>query len=102
MDIDEENFGAYFEPQDLEHLLEEASGSQTTTDSRAVSPEAQRKPAGPPGINTEYKEEYIGNSPEDSRATKQVISLAGATSGLSAFFDTTLKFGTDYWGDKNG
>ena len=52
MDIDEENFGAYFEPQDLEHLLEEASGSQTTTDSRAVSPEAQRKPAAPPGINT--------------------------------------------------
>ncbi|KAF3010568.1 autophagy protein atg9 [Curvularia kusanoi] len=52
MDIDEENFGAYFEPQDLEHLLEEASGSHMTTDSRAGFPEAQRKPAGPPGINT--------------------------------------------------
>ncbi|KAJ4383248.1 autophagy protein atg9 [Didymella sp. IMI 355093] len=52
MDIDEENFGAYFEPQDLEHLLEEASGSQMTVDSRAVSPEALRKPNAPPGINT--------------------------------------------------
>jgi autophagy-related protein 9 len=52
MDIDEENFGAYFEPQDLEHLLEEASGSQMTVDSRAVSPEARRKPSAPPGINT--------------------------------------------------
>ncbi|KAF3031733.1 autophagy protein atg9 [Didymella heteroderae] len=52
MDIDEENFGAYFEPQDLEHLLEEASGSQMTVDSRAVSPEALRKPSAPPGINT--------------------------------------------------
>lgn len=52
MDIDEENFGAYFEPQDLEHLLEEASGSQMTTDSRAVSPEARRTLKAPPGINT--------------------------------------------------
>ncbi|KAF1361870.1 autophagy protein-like protein Apg9 [Lizonia empirigonia] len=52
MDIDEENFGAYFEPQDLEHLLEEVSGSQITTDSRAVSPEARRKSNAPPGINT--------------------------------------------------
>lgn len=52
MDIDEENFGAYFEPQDLEHLLEEASGSQMTVDSRAMSPEALRKPNAPPGINT--------------------------------------------------
>jgi autophagy-related protein 9 len=52
MDIDEENFGAYFEPQDLEHLLEEASSSQMTTESRAVSPEAKRKPNAPPGINT--------------------------------------------------
>lgn len=52
MDIDEENFGAYFEPQDLEHLLEEATGSQITTDSRAVSPEARRKANAPPGINT--------------------------------------------------
>src|SRR5690242_19500861 len=52
MDIDEENFGAYFEPQDLEHLLEEASGSQMTTDSSAVSPETKRKVNAPPGINT--------------------------------------------------
>ncbi|KAH6643963.1 autophagy protein Apg9-domain-containing protein [Boeremia exigua] len=52
MDIDEENFGAYFEPQDLEHLLEEASASQITADSRAVSPETRRPLNAPPGINT--------------------------------------------------
>jgi autophagy-related protein 9 len=49
MDIDEENFGARFEEQDLAHLLEEASSSQMTTESRAVSPEAKR--SAPPGIN---------------------------------------------------
>ena len=50
MDIDEENFGARFEEQDLAHLLEEASSSQMTTESRAVSPDAKRN--APPGINT--------------------------------------------------
>jgi autophagy-related protein 9 len=50
MDIDEENFEARFEEQDLAHLLEEASSSQMTTESRAVSPEAKR--TAPPGINT--------------------------------------------------
>lgn len=50
MDIDEENFGARFEAQDLNDLLAEASSSHMTTESRAVSPEA-RRPA-PPGINT--------------------------------------------------
>jgi autophagy-related protein 9 len=50
MDIDEENFGARFEEQDLAHLLEEASSSHMTTTSRAVSPEAKRN--APPGINT--------------------------------------------------
>ena len=42
MDIDEENFGARFEEQDLAHLLAEASSSQMTTESRAVSPDAKR------------------------------------------------------------
>lgn len=42
IDIDEENFGARFEEQDLAHLLEEASSSQMTTESRAVSPDAKR------------------------------------------------------------
>lgn len=42
MDIDEENFGARFEEQDLAHLLDEASSSQTTAESRAVSPAARR------------------------------------------------------------
>lgn len=50
MDIDEENFGARFEAQDLNDLLAEASSSQMTTESRAVSPEAMRNP--PLGINT--------------------------------------------------
>lgn len=50
MDIDEENFEARFEEQDLAHLLEEASSSQMTAESRAVSPEAKRN--APPGINT--------------------------------------------------
>ncbi|KNG50597.1 membrane protein Gsa14p [Stemphylium lycopersici] len=50
MDIDEENFGARFEEQDLAHLLEEASSSQLTAESRAVSPDAKR--SAPPGINT--------------------------------------------------
>ncbi|KAH7390601.1 autophagy-related protein 9 [Pyrenochaeta sp. MPI-SDFR-AT-0127] len=50
MDIDEENFGARFEEQDLAHLLDEASSSQMTTESRAVSPAAKRNAA--PGINT--------------------------------------------------
>ena len=47
MEIDEENFGAHFEEQDLAHLLEEASSSQMTTESRATSPDAKRNP--PPG-----------------------------------------------------
>lgn len=42
MDIDEENFEARFEEQDLAHLLAEASSSQMTTESRAVSPDAKR------------------------------------------------------------
>jgi autophagy-related protein 9 len=50
MDIDEENFGARFEAQDLNELLEEASSSHVTTESRAMSPEARRH--APPGINT--------------------------------------------------
>jgi autophagy-related protein 9 len=50
MDIDEENFGVRFEEQDLAHLLEEASSSQITSESRALSPEARRN--APPGINT--------------------------------------------------
>jgi autophagy-related protein 9 len=50
MDIDEENFGARFEAQDLNDLLAEASASHMTTESRAVSPEARR--SAPPGINT--------------------------------------------------
>lgn len=45
MDIDEENFGAHFEEQDLAHLLAEASSSQMTTESRAVSPDTRRNPA---------------------------------------------------------
>ncbi|KAF1834289.1 APG9-domain-containing protein [Decorospora gaudefroyi] len=51
MDIDEENFGARFEEQDLAHLLEEASSSQMTTESRGVSPDARRN--APPGIHTD-------------------------------------------------
>ncbi len=50
MEIDEENFGARFEEQDLAHLLEEASSSHITTESRATSPDAKRN--APPGINT--------------------------------------------------
>jgi autophagy-related protein 9 len=50
IDIDEENFGARFEAQDLNDLLAEASSSHMTTESRAVSPEARRN--APPGINT--------------------------------------------------
>ncbi|EAT89883.2 hypothetical protein SNOG_03152 [Parastagonospora nodorum SN15] len=50
MDIDEENFGARFEAQDLNDLLAEASSSHMTTESRAASPEARRN--APPGINT--------------------------------------------------
>ncbi|CAO2654229.1 Nn.00g109620.m01.CDS01 [Neocucurbitaria sp. VM-36] len=50
MDIDEENFGARFEEQDLAHLLSEASSSQMTTESRAVSPDAKRN--APPGVST--------------------------------------------------
>ncbi|KAH7091235.1 autophagy-related protein 9 [Paraphoma chrysanthemicola] len=42
MDIDEENFGARFEAQDLNDLLEEASSSHMTTESRALSPDARR------------------------------------------------------------
>lgn len=44
IDIDEENFEARFEEQDLAHLLEEASSSQMTTESRAVSPDSRRNP----------------------------------------------------------
>ncbi|CBY02265.1 similar to autophagy protein Apg9 [Plenodomus lingam JN3] len=44
IDIDEENFEARFEEQDLAHLLEEASSSQMTTESRAVSPDNRRNP----------------------------------------------------------
>jgi len=50
MDIDEENFGARFEAQDLNELLEEASSSHLTTESRVVSPDTRR--SAPPGINT--------------------------------------------------
>ena len=50
MDIDEENLGARFEPQDLEHLLEEAASSQMTTESTAFL--AQNNERVPPGINT--------------------------------------------------
>jgi autophagy-related protein 9 len=50
MDIDEANFGARFEAQDLNDLLAEASSSHMATESRAVSPEAIRN--APPGINT--------------------------------------------------
>ncbi|KAF2853910.1 autophagy protein-like protein Apg9 [Plenodomus tracheiphilus IPT5] len=49
IDIDEENFEARFEEQDLAHLLEEASSSQMTTESRAVSPDTRRNP--PRGAN---------------------------------------------------
>ncbi|KAF1945826.1 membrane protein Gsa14p [Clathrospora elynae] len=50
MDIDEENFEARFEEQDLAHLLEEAtSASQTTAESRVVSPEARRN--APPALS---------------------------------------------------
>ncbi|KAL6702985.1 autophagy protein atg9 [Coniothyrium glycines] len=48
MDIDEENFGARFEEQDLAHLLEEASASHMIMESRAASPEARR--AGAAGV----------------------------------------------------
>jgi len=45
LDIDEENFEARFEEQDLAHLLEEAAASsQMTTESRAVSPDTGRTP----------------------------------------------------------
>ncbi|KAF7578152.1 APG9 domain containing protein [Pyrenophora tritici-repentis] len=50
MDIDEENFGARFEEQDLAHLLEEASSSQMNPESRAVSPDVKRN--APPGHHT--------------------------------------------------
>ncbi|KAF2687768.1 autophagy-related protein 9 [Lentithecium fluviatile CBS 122367] len=50
MDIDEENLGARFEPQDLEHLLEEAASSQMTTESTAFLPQNNERV--PPGINT--------------------------------------------------
>ena len=49
MELDEENFDARFEEQDLAHLLAEASSSQITTESRATSPDAKRNT--PPGIN---------------------------------------------------
>jgi autophagy-related protein 9 len=49
MDIDEENFEAQFEEQDLAHLLAEASSSQMTTESRAVSPDAKRNVSNPSG-----------------------------------------------------
>jgi autophagy-related protein 9 len=38
MDIDEENLDARFEAQDLEHLLQDASSSQMTTESTAFIP----------------------------------------------------------------
>ncbi|KAF1963267.1 autophagy protein-like protein Apg9 [Byssothecium circinans] len=50
MDIDEENLGARFEPQDLDHLLAEASSSQMTTESTAFLPTNNER--APPGINT--------------------------------------------------
>lgn len=50
MDIDEENFGARFEAQDLNDLLEEASSSHMHMESRDVSPDARR--SAPAGINT--------------------------------------------------
>jgi autophagy-related protein 9 len=50
MDIDEENLGARFEPQDLEHLLEEAASSHITTESTAFL--AHHNERAPPGINT--------------------------------------------------
>jgi autophagy-related protein 9 len=39
MDIDEENFEARFEPQDLENLLADATSSQMTTESTAFLPQ---------------------------------------------------------------
>ena len=50
MDIDEENFDARFEDQDLENLLAHASSSQMTTESTAfnppqLSPTAANRPA---------------------------------------------------------
>ncbi|KAF2640020.1 autophagy protein-like protein Apg9 [Massarina eburnea CBS 473.64] len=50
MDIDEENLGARFEPQDLDHLLAEASSSQMTSESTAFLPANNER--APPGINT--------------------------------------------------
>lgn len=50
MDIDEENLGARFEAQDLDHLLAEASSSQMTTESTAFLPDNRERL--PPGINT--------------------------------------------------
>jgi autophagy-related protein 9 len=50
MDIDEENLGARFEPQDLDHLLEEASSSQMITESTAFLPPNHER--APPGLNT--------------------------------------------------
>lgn len=50
MDIDEENLGARFEAQDLDHLLAEASSSQMTSESTAFLPENRERL--PPGINT--------------------------------------------------
>ncbi|KAF2030814.1 APG9-domain-containing protein [Setomelanomma holmii] len=42
MDIDEENFGARFEAQDLNELLEEASSSRMATENRALSPNGRQ------------------------------------------------------------
>lgn len=53
MDIDEENLGARFEVQDLDHLLAEASSSQMTTESTAFLPGDRERL--PPGINTAHR-----------------------------------------------
>ncbi|KAF2656004.1 APG9-domain-containing protein [Lophiostoma macrostomum CBS 122681] len=45
MDIDEENFDARFEAQDLEHLLADASSSHMTTESTAFLPPTSAQPS---------------------------------------------------------
>jgi autophagy-related protein 9 len=45
MDIDEENFDARFEAQDLEHLLADASASHMTAESTAFLPPSSAQPS---------------------------------------------------------
>jgi autophagy-related protein 9 len=85
MDIDEENLGARFEPQDLEHLLEEASSSQMTTESTAFLPQHHERVL--PGINTAnrpaaWRQPPVARAPppDDDDDVPQSLLLEGGPS----------------------